>query len=70
MDALFLLVIAGSSIWVFFDAKNIGVKKGQVKGLADLGPGGWSVGSLLLWIVVFPMYLYKRGEFKKINKKA
>lgn len=69
MDVFILLVIIGTSIWVFFDAKSIGLKKGQVKGLADLGPGGWLVGSLLLWIVVFPLYLVKRGEFKRINQK-
>lgn len=69
MDGLILLIILGTSIWVFFDAKAIGVKKGQVKGLANLGPGGWLVGSLLLWIVAFPLYLAKRGEFKRINQK-
>ncbi len=69
MDVLILLTIVGTSIWIFFDAKNIGVKKGQVKGMADLGPGGWLIGSLLLWIIVFPMYLLKRAEFKRINRK-
>lgn len=69
MDVFISLIILGTSVWIFFDAKSIGVKKGQVKGLADLGPGGWLVGSLLLWIIVFPMYLFKRGEFKRINQK-
>ena len=69
MDVLILLVIVGTSIWVYMDAKAIGIKKGQVSGLADMGPGSWAAGNLLLWIVVFPLYLMKRGEFKRINQK-
>ena len=56
-----------SSIWVFVDAKKIGVKKGQVKGIADMGPGTWLIGCLLFWIIAFPMYLIKRPEFVKAN---
>ena len=70
MSDLFLIVIVATSIWVLVDAKTIGVKKGQIKGLADLGPGGWFVVCLLLWIVGFPMYLAKRGEYKKINSPS
>lgn len=66
---LILLIIIGTSIWVFVDAKTIGIKKGQVKGLFNMGPVGWLVACLLLWIVAFPVYLAKRGEFKKINIK-
>lgn len=62
------LVILGSSLWVFFDARSIGVKKGQVKGLADMGPAGWLFACLLLWIIAFPMYLVKRSAFKKANQ--
>ena len=65
-DWLVLLVI-GSSIWVYFDARSIGVKKGQVSGLADMGPGGWFLVTLLLWIVGFPFYLSKRSQFKRIK---
>lgn len=69
MGLIFWAVIIGTSIWVFIDAKSIGIKKGQVTGIADMGPGSWAAGCLLLWIVVFPLYLMKRGEFKKINHK-
>lgn len=58
------LVIIASAIWVFIDAKNIGVKKGLVPGMGNTGPWGWFFGTLMLWIVVFPMYLYYRGKFK------
>lgn len=69
MGALVFLIIIGTSIWVFADAKAIGVKKGQIKGLFDFGPAGWLIACLLLWIVTFPVYLAKRGEIKKLNQK-
>lgn len=67
MGSLIWLIIIGTSIWVFFDAKSIGVKKGQITGLGNLGPFGWFIVCLLLWIVGFPFYIAKRGEFKRIN---
>ena len=61
---LVILVVLVSAIWVLVDAKNIGVKKGLVSGLGDMGPIGWFLVTLLLWIIGFPMYLYYRGSFK------
>ncbi len=69
MEGILLIVIIATSIWVLVDAKTIGVKKGQLKGLADLGPWGWFFVCLLLWIVGFPFYLAKRSELKRINGK-
>lgn len=69
MEALFFIVVLGTSIWVLVDTKTIGVKKGQLKGMADLGPWGWFFVCLLLWIIGFPFYLAKRGELKRINGK-
>lgn len=65
-----ILIVLGSSIWVLADAKAIGIKKGQVRGLANMDPGDWFVCCLLLWIVVFPMYLTKRPQFMQINGKT
>ena len=65
-DPFFWLVI-GSSIWVVADAKSIGVRKGQIKGLFDMGPWGWFLICLLLWIIGFPIYLVKRSEYRRIN---
>ena len=67
---LILLIVIGSSIWVFFDARSIGVKKSNEKAQTgkvqmDMGPTGWAVCTLLLWIIAFPIYLYKRPGFKK-----
>lgn len=43
-------VVIGSAAWVLYDAH----KKGIPKGLR------WSVGSLLIWILIFPWYLSRR----------
>lgn len=59
------LIVLGSAIWVLIDAKNIGVKKGLITGMGDIGPWGWFFCCLLLWIVAFPLYLYKRGDLKR-----
>ena len=70
MDTIILLVILGTSIWVFFDARAIGVKKGLIKGMVDMGPWGWFFVTLLLWIIGFPAYLAMRGKYKKINEQS
>lgn len=64
MDGYFWLVILASAIWVLIDAKSIGVKKGLVSGIGNMGPWAWCIVTLLLWIVGFPMYIYYRGKFK------
>lgn len=62
-----MLIVLGTSIWVLFDTKAIGVKKGQAEGFTDMGPWGWFFACLLLWIVCFPWYLSKRSEYIRIN---
>jgi hypothetical protein len=63
-----VLIILGTSIWVYFDAKKIGVTaQGRwfFKKLEDWGPVDWMIGCLLLWILSFPLYLIKRPGLKK-----
>jgi hypothetical protein len=69
MEDVFLIVVIVTSIWVFVDAKTIGAKKGLLQGFFDLGPFGWFVVTLLLWIIGFPAYLAKRGEIKRLTGK-
>ena len=64
LQGIFGLVVIVSSIWVFIDARKIGVRKGLVTGIANLSPAGWLVANLLIWIVAFPLYLAKRETFK------
>lgn len=65
-----LVLVIGSSIWVYFDAKAIGVKKGQVQGLANMSPGGWFLSCILLWIFTMPLYIASREKYKRINQQA
>ncbi len=62
-----LFVVLGTSVWVVIDAHSIGVSKGKIKGMGDMGPWGWFFGCLLLWIIVFPFYLVRREAFKKVK---
>jgi hypothetical protein len=43
-------LILASAIWVFYDAQRKGLPR----------PFRWAIGSLLIWIVVFPWYLSRR----------
>jgi hypothetical protein len=49
-QSLMLVILIFSSAWVTYDARQRGVPK----------PLRWGVGSLLVWIVVFPWYLSRR----------
>jgi hypothetical protein len=62
----FIIVVIISAIWVFIDARSLGVKKGLVTGLGDISYFGWFVVVLFLWIIALPMYLYYRPKYKKI----
>lgn len=60
------LLIIGSVFFVYFDAtKNkIGKVAGE-KGFANMSAGMWAFCTALLWIVAFPLYLFKRGSLKE-----
>lgn len=70
METYFWILIIATSIWVLFDAKKIGAKKGLVTGIANLGPWGWFFACLLLWIVGFPLYLAKRSSLKEAANRV
>ena len=65
-NVIFFTVIF-TSILVLHDARAIGVRKGQIQGLGDMGPWGWFFTCLFFWIVGFPFYLFKRREYMRIN---
>jgi hypothetical protein len=65
---LLLVIPIVTSIWVYFDAKHIGVRKGQAKGILDMSPLGWSICCLGIWIIAFPLYVGMRGEFNRLNR--
>ena len=55
MVELIFLVVVGTTIWVGVDAS-------QRDWDGRFDTGGWVVGCLLLWIVVFPIYLAQRNK--------
>lgn len=62
----FLYIVLGTAVWVLVDAKTIGVKKGQIKGLFNMSPLGWFGACVLFWIIAFPAYLAKRSHYKEV----
>ena len=62
IDPLAFLVVVGTTVWVWIDSRNIGIKKGSTKGIFNMGPTGWFLACLLCWIVAFPVYVIKRRE--------
>lgn len=52
-------------IGVYIDAKAIGARKGLIPGFTDLGPVGWAISTVLLWIIAFPLYLSQRSRIKE-----
>jgi len=70
MDSIIYLIVIATSIWVYFDARKIGIKRISRenpggKNIMNMGPVGWAICTLLLWIVMFPVYLIKRPGLKK-----
>ena len=50
-NLLFPLIVIPTSIWVFFDARSLGVRKGLARdlvGLFDMTPLGWSLSCLFV----------------------
>jgi hypothetical protein len=66
MGTAILSIVIGTSLWMAFDAHQIGYDKKDVKGMAGMGPLGWLFGGLLLWIVAFPLYLASRSKLKEV----
>jgi hypothetical protein len=67
--SLFPLLVIASSLWVYFDARSLGVRKGlapDLGGIFDMTPLGWFLSCLILWIVAFPIYLGMRTRYKRI----
>ena len=53
-----------SAVWIYIDARSIGARKGLVGGIANNSPLVWAIGTVLMWIVVVPVYLYNRGKIQ------
>ena len=61
---LLVVIWLATSAWVLFDAYAIGARRGLLPGLVDMGPAGWGLACLLLWVIAFPLYLASRARIK------
>jgi hypothetical protein len=69
MSELVLLVVIVSAIWVGLDAQRLGVKAGILGGgMVDIGPAGWFLVVLGLWIIGFPAYLATRPRYLALTQ--
>jgi|JI9StandDraft_2_1071091.scaffolds.fasta_scaffold293815_2 hypothetical protein len=64
MATVIYLAMLASIIWVAIDSSRLGYDKRDLTGVAAMGPLGWTLCVLLIWIVGFPMYLVKRPYLK------
>lgn len=63
-------IVTVSAIFVYFDAtKNKVGKIPDKKGFLNMSAGMWSFGVLLLWIIIFPLYLFKRSSLIETAKE-
>jgi cytochrome b561 len=58
VQEVILLIVLGTTIWIGVDAHQRDFSDSQFASKT----WHWVVGSLLLWIVVFPVYLAKRSS--------
>lgn len=60
---LIVLVVLGSTAWLYFDARRLTEETGELVG--RMGAGEWALASIILWIIVFPMYLWRRAQLRR-----
>jgi hypothetical protein len=58
MTVLLLLAVVATTVWVGVDSSG---RDWSGDRFAN-SPTKWVIGSLLLWIIVFPVYLARRGR--------
>ena len=59
------LVVLASSLWVFQDARSLGITRRPGPGFLNMSPLSWFVSCLLLFAVAFPAYLVTRRRYKR-----
>lgn len=63
-----VLVVIGTTIWVGFDAAANQVSTSSKHPYEqNTGAVAWVLGCILVWIVVFPVYLYRRSQTVRQN---
>lgn len=61
-----LLIVLGSAIWVYNDAKKLEIQKYEkAKFSPSTHPLGFALFVWILWIIAFPMYISYRQKIKE-----
>ncbi|EOF5041032.1 TPA: hypothetical protein ACS8CD_003667 [Providencia alcalifaciens] len=70
-DLLITLTIIGCSWWVYFDASShqIGSYRDELNRVRGWSSISWGIGSLILFVIFFPLYLIRRKTLLKIAEK-
>lgn len=70
-DVLIWAMIFATAIGIYIDAtaNKIGKIPGK-RSLTNNSAGLWATGAIILWIVVFPLYLIKRGKLITLAKET
>jgi hypothetical protein len=68
MATVIWLFPLGSCVWVYFDARELGIRKGRLGGGGlDMSPTSWVICCALLWLIAFPAYLVARGRYRALS---
>jgi hypothetical protein len=59
---LSLFIVFATTGWVMMDSREKRISSGSGEYSNNNGAFGWLVGCLLLWVLVFPYYIMKRGK--------
>lgn len=70
-DLLITLAIIGCSWWVYIDASNnqVGSYRDELNRVRGWSSISWGIGSFVLFIIFFPLYLIRRKALLKIAKE-
>ena len=67
MAQIFWFFALGSCVWVYFDASELGIRRGGLGGGGlDMSRGSWVICCALIWLIAFPAYLVARGRYKAL----
>lgn len=61
-----VLVVAGTAITASLEASKLGMTKDKTRGTSS--PVEWLISLVLIWVIAYPMYLYKRKYFGPKNR--
>lgn len=68
MTWIVTMVVIGTTLWVVVDSKKNQIPTYGEAYTLNTGALTWLIGCILLWIVAFPLYLFRRQKF--INMRS